>query len=467
MVNTVMFHAQPFREKSTMNTVKQTVVVLILALFTLPAFAQIQTNPAAPTTTPLIAFVEDGNLYLWQDGARRVLLDTGHIERVWLKPDGTRIVFIQDDGRVYQPGYEDLNIADYQYRSTSLWAIGVDGDNLQPLVDLDNYREGFDYGESVFIDNLEWIAGTSLVAFNTFNQSEIASFSSTHANLYTVDTETGDSDRALAYTTDESGRFAISPNGEYAAIATDTDISIIGLDGRMLLPDVYSFEPSPDTPHYNYYPHMRWAADSKSLLAVDLTSRVGWTEKDDKGDPVYPAVDLVEIHMDGTTTILASEEHEDFNYWTLRFVANGPQAIYSTGEDADCDFAAFTLTADIQLAPSSQNTIICYGRVRYEFIALTPNGQAYRLDQRGEVATLSRACDDFSACETIQKIEGQVRSLDFTDEAQYIYRVVVNDGADVFHEKRDLFYAALGEEPQYIGTTTIQFPDDVFSVSQN
>ncbi len=420
---------------------------------------------SAQPMTPIIAFVEDGNLYLWQDGTRRILLDTGNIDRVWLKPSGTQIVFTQDDGRVQKPGYDDLDIADYQYRSTSLWVIGIDEEKPQQLVDLDDYRGDFDYGYSVFIHNLEWVPGTSLIAFNTFDQSEVASFSNTHANLYTVDTETGN--RVLAHITDEYGSFVISPDGEHAAIATDTDISIIGLDGRMALPNVYRFEQSADTSHNYYYPDMRWAADSESLLAVDLTTRVGWTETDADGNTVYPEVDVVQIHMDGTTKVLASEENENFNYWTLRFVADGVQAIYSTGENEGCDFVAFTVTDEIQLAPSSQNTVICYGRDEYAFIALTPRGRVYRLEQRGGVATLSRACDDFSACDIVQKIDGQVRSLDFIDESQYIYRVVVNDNADIFSERRDLFYATLGEEAQHIGTTPRRFPDDVFSVSQN
>jgi hypothetical protein len=420
---------------------------------------------AAQTTTLLIAFVEDGNLYVWQDRTRRVLVDTGHVERVWLKPDGTRIAFTQDDGRVQKPGYDDLDIADYQYQSTSLWVIDSDGENLQPLVDLDDYREGFDYGVSIFIHILEWVPGTSLIAFNTFHQSEVANFSNTHANLYTVDTETGE--RVLAHMSDEYGRFAISPDGQYAAITTETDISIIGLDGRIVFPDVYSFERSVDTLHNYYYPDMRWSADSESLIAVDLTTQVGWTETDSDGNLVYPSVDLVQIHMDGTTTVLASEANDDFNYWTLRFVANGPQAIYSTGDEADCDFVSLTLTADIQLAPGSENTLICYGHDAYAFIALTPGGDVYRLEQRGEIATLSRACDDFSACDIVQKIEGQVRSLDFIDESHYIYRVVVKDGADIFHETRDLFYATAGEQPHHIGTTSSRYPDNVFSVSQN
>lgn len=419
---------------------------------------------SAQPTTPLIAFVEDGNLYLWQDGTRHVLLDTGNIERVWLKPDGSKIVFIQDDGRVQMPGYDDLDIADYQYRSTSLWAIGTDGENLRQLVDVDDYREGFDYGTSILIHNLEWVPGASLIAFNTYDVSEVAGFADTHANLFTVDTETGE--RALAHITDEYGGFTISPDGAYAAITTDTDISLMGLDGGMALQNVYSFEQSADTPHNYYYPEMRWAADAASLLAVDLTTRVGWTETDDAGNTVHPAVDVVQIRTDGTTQVLVSEENENFNYWTLRFAADGTQAVYSTGYDEDCDFVALTLSGDIPLAPNAKNTVMCQGQDAYAFIALTPNGDAYRLEQRADGATLSRACDDFSACDLIQEIDGRVRSLDFIDETQYIYRVVVEDGADIFSEKYNLFYAVLGEAPQHMGIVSRQIPDNVFSVSQ-
>src|SRR5688572_26541803 len=40
MFNTVIFHSQPFKEKSTMKTVKKAIVVLMLALSALPTFAQ-------------------------------------------------------------------------------------------------------------------------------------------------------------------------------------------------------------------------------------------------------------------------------------------------------------------------------------------------------------------------------------------------------------------------------------------
>jgi|SRR5688572_12033241 hypothetical protein len=46
MFNTVIFHSQPFKEKSTMKTVKKALVVLMLALSALPTFAQgIPTDP--------------------------------------------------------------------------------------------------------------------------------------------------------------------------------------------------------------------------------------------------------------------------------------------------------------------------------------------------------------------------------------------------------------------------------------
>ena len=433
----------------------------LLAIFVLLFFGV----AAAQPVTPLVAFVEEGNLYLWQDGTRRALRDTGDVDRVWLNPDGTQIAFIQNDGYVSEPGFEDLNAADYMYRSTSLWLVGADGSDLRQLVDVDDYRGETDYGSSVLIHKLAWVPGTTLIAFNTLVQSEVAGYANTYANLYTVDTVTGDI--VLAHDTDEYGMFSISPNGEHAAITTDSAISIIGLDGEMVLPDVYTFEPSPDTPHNFYYPRMQWAADGESLLAVDLTSRVGWSETDDSGKRVHPAVDVVQIHMDGTTEVLASEQREGFNYWTLRFAPNGEQAVYSTGSDEACDFAAFTLAQDIQLAPEPENTVLCHARDGSAFIAFTPDGDAYRLEPRAGVTTLSRACDDFSACDAVQEIDGKLRSFEFVSETQFVYRIVANESGEIRFYSYDLYYGALGEQPQRIGTLPLEYPDDLFAVSQN
>ena len=106
----------------------------LLTLFALLFFRA----AAAQPTTPLVAFVEEGNLYVWQDGTRRALRDTGNVNRVWLNPDGTQLAFIQDDGYVYDPEFPDFEVADYAYRSTSLWVMDIDGTNLRQLVDVDD-----------------------------------------------------------------------------------------------------------------------------------------------------------------------------------------------------------------------------------------------------------------------------------------------------------------------------------------
>jgi Tol biopolymer transport system component len=433
----------------------------LLTLFALLFFGV----AAAQLVTPLVAFVEEGNLYLWQDGTRHALRDTGDVGRVWFSPDGTQIAFIQNDGWVYDPEFPDFEVADYAYRSTSLWIMSVDGEDLRQLVDVDDYRGDFDYGQSVLIHKLAWVPGTSLIAFNTLVQSEVAGYADTFANLYTVDTEIGD--RVLAHHSDDNGVFAISPDGQHAAITTSTAISIIGLDGEMVLPDVYTFEESPDTPHNYYYPQMRWAADGESLLAVDLTSRVGWSETDDSGKRVHPAVDVVQIHMDGTTEVLASEQREGFNTWTLGFDPDGAQAVYSTGGDEDCDFAAFTLAEDVQLAPDSRNAVLCHARDGSAFVAFTPDGDSYRLEPRAGGAVLSRACEDFSACEAVQEIDGALRSFDFINETQFIYRIVANESGVINSYTYDLYYGALGEPPQHIGSLPLEYPDDLFAVSHN
>ena len=433
---------------------------------------------AQQTTTPLIAFVEEGNLYTWQDGIRNTLIETGHIDRVWLNPDGTQIVYIQSDGRVQKPGYDHLDIADYQYESTSLWMMGIDGNNRRQLIDLDEYRGGFDYGTSIFIDDLKWVADTSLIVFNTFEMSEVASYSHSHAHIYALDTVTGHV--SLRYQSDEDGSFSVSPDGVYAVSRTETSISLFTLSGigsggggvPEAIP-LYTYERSANDFHNYYYPPVWWTADSKSLIAIDLTSRVGWLETDGDGNEVFPAIDIVQIYLDGTTEVLASVEHPALAYWTLRFSADGSQAIYSTDQSENCDFVALPLASSIQLAPQFHNTVMCNGRDVFSFIALTPKGDMYLLEQAENGATLSRVCDDFIACEIVQQIDGTVRSLDFIDDSRYIYRL--RDAAadtdtpyrDAFHEYRELYYVELGREPQLIGTLPRHFPDDVFSVHIN
>ncbi len=456
----------------------------LLAILTLTLFGAAH---AQPTSTPLIAFVEAGNLYTWENGTRHALVENGAVKRVWLNADGTRVAFTQTDGRVQKPGYDHIDIADWQYESTSLWVVDVDGANLRQLVDLDHYRGGIDYGDSIFILDLVWVPGTSLIVFNTYTVSEVASFASqSHARIYALNTETGDV--SLRHDTDEPGRFSVSPDGVHAVSMTETRISYFPLsgigDGDGGVPEavtLYTYERSAHTYQSFYYPAVHWAADGESLLAVDLTSEVGWPETDDDGNPVNPSIDVVHIHTDGTTDVLASTQREDLNYWTLRFAADGSSAVYSTAREPDCGFASLPLETEILLAPQRSNTVMCSGREAYAFIASTPGGATYRLDQRAEysptenppqlrldgVASLSRACDDFSACDTVWQLDETVRSLDFIDETRYIYRAVREAGTSVLTESHALFYAELGGEPQPIGVLARTFPDDVFSVSVN
>lgn len=432
----------------------------LLTLFALLFFGA----AAAQPVTPLVAFVEEGNLYVWQDGTRRALRDTGDVNRVWLNPDGTQVAFIQADGFVFDPEFPDFEVADTAYRSTSLWIMDIDGTNLRQLVDVDDYRGDLDYGYSVLIYKLAWVPGTSLIAFNTVVQSEVALFANTYANLYAVNTETGE--RVLAHDSDSYGTFAISPDGRHAAITTDSAISIMGLDGEMTLPDIYTFEASVDTPHNNYFPPMYWAADGESLIAVDLTTRRSWTHTDENGNTVDPAIDVVHIRLDGTTEVLASNTQENFNYPTIRFDLDSAQAVYSIGGfNETCDFTAFTLSEAVQLAPVPENTVLCPGRDYTPFVAFTPDGTAYRLELRDGVPTLHRACDDFSACEAVQALEGIFRSFEFVNDTQYVYRIVANETGEIRFYTYDLYYGALGEESQHIGTLGLEFPDDLFAVS--
>lgn len=447
---------------------RTTLLTIIMLFFVGIAHAQ-----QAPT--PLIAFIEEGNLYTWQDGIRNALTETGHIDRVWLNPDGTQVAYIQHDGRVQKPGYDHLNIADYQYESTSLWIMDIDGSNPRQLTDLDGYRGGVDYGTSIFISDLEWVSGTSLIVFNTYDMSEVASYSHPHAHIYALDTETGQV--SLRYQSDEEGSFSVSPDGIYAVSRTETSISLFPVSGIGSgdggVPEavtLYSYERSANSFHNYYYPSVWWSADSQSLIAVNLTSRVGWSETDDDGNEVFPAIHIVQINLDGTTEILASVEHPALAFWTLHFTADGSQAIYSIDQSENCDFIALPLETNLKLEPQPHNTVMCSGRDVFSFIALTPKGDRYLLEQGQNGATLSRICNDFIACEVVQHIDGVVRSLDFIDDSHYIYRLC--DAAadtdipyrDVFHEYRELYYVELGGEPQLIGILPRHFPDDVFSV---
>jgi dipeptidyl aminopeptidase/acylaminoacyl peptidase len=431
----------------------------LLTLFVLLCFGA----AAAQSPSPLVAFVEEGNLYLWQDGTRTALRDTGDVTRVWLSPDGTRIAFTQDDGIVDEPGFEGMHIAGASYYSTSLWIMNIDGTDLRQLVNVDDFRGDIDYSYHVFIFKLVWVPQTSLIAFNTIRMAGDAPFSWVYADLYAVDTETGE--RVLSHPSEEYGMFAISPDGQHAAITTDTAISIIGLDGEMVLPDVYTFELSIDTPHSNYFPPMRWAADGQSLIAIELATYLSYTDVDEDGKTVHPSVEVVRIHMDGTTEVLATETQEDFRYWTIRFAPDGEQAVYGTGTDDACGYAAFALSETVDFAPDSQNTVLCFGRDDSSFLAFAPDGSAYRLEQRGEEAgTLSRVCEDFTACEDIQELPGKFRSFEFVSDTQFIYLVAANESGEYSSYSDDLYYGELGEEPQHIATLIREYPADLYSV---
>jgi hypothetical protein len=219
----------------------------------------------------VIAYVEQGNLLVWQNGdsaPRRVA--SGGVVRPYVSPDGKFIAFTRGGNRAPE----------------ALWVVGVDGNGESELVGSDPRERTYQLGENQ-IGDVAWYNNTVLY----FNSLQIAQPSYTPRNdLYRVNAQTRE--MSLILPPSEGGRFAFSPDKQHIAIVSGGTYG--RQDGAIRVIDPLAQKPPTNLlfyigvasgSHLAFYPSLFWSADSTTVYAVIPDADLIYSEQSDDVPP--------------------------------------------------------------------------------------------------------------------------------------------------------------------------------------
>jgi hypothetical protein len=224
-----------------------------------PATQPATDTPDVPTFTPpralQVAYVKDGNVYIWTEGENSVgLTNTGDAE-------GVRI---SDDGQVIAYTRRDPN-DDFVYE---LWAVNTSGPtNAHSLVsraDFEALKSSSPHPDarSLRPDFFEFQSGTHQLAYNTFAMFEGPVYAPGE-DLRLVDTDT--LEKSIVFDFNEGGLFNFSPDGTQVALSTPDHISLVNADGSNLRANLLTFPMVITYSEYRYHPRPYWSSDSSYL----------------------------------------------------------------------------------------------------------------------------------------------------------------------------------------------------------
>lgn len=250
------------------------------------AFPLLPTSTAQPALLPTphesqikvkVAYIKDGDIWLWQDGLPAPLTDQGDAYALKISPDGKLIAYLRQVDAFH----------------AEIWAVDISGENERRLVgisDLDTIGGGVRDASAVAINpfHIEWIPGTHRLAFNTHQVFDGPGLVLLN-DLNTVDAVTGELKYILL--SGWGGEFAYSPDGAQVALSTPDAIYLANADGGNYR-KVLDYAPVITYSEYRFYASPVWSPDGTFL-------RVAIPPADPLAAPAQPT-SLWRIDLDGS-----------------------------------------------------------------------------------------------------------------------------------------------------------------------
>jgi hypothetical protein len=389
----------------------QTVVASTMLAYTAQA-QQIPTSTPIPGETDLpafeplspgilkVAYVKDGNVYLWTEGSGSVGLTSTHdATDVRLSDDGRRIAYLRRDS-VDSMAYV-------------LWVVNTDGPtNARVLVSRDEFGTllaGGSFQNAVGLgpDQFEWRPRTHILTYNTRPYYEGPGYVPTgDLRLINVDTL----EKLTLFDFGQAGLFYYSPDGMQLALVNPDHISLVNADGSNLRSDVLTYPLVGTYSEYQYHPRPIWASDSSSL-------RVAIPPADTLATPI-PPTGLWSIPTDGSPATLLSEVTAiPFAWPDTAFAPTLDRVAYASpvgGQGSN--------RRDLHLAnPDGTGDTVFASGDSVEFNQWTPDGtrfmyfitdSGYRNLKLGNVS---------GGASTIATVASDLRSVRWVDNSRFIY----------------------------------------------
>jgi hypothetical protein len=176
---------------------------------------------ASSIEAPLrIAYLKQGDIWLWdsQTGAKTALTAVGNIVNMLLSPDKQQIAF---------------TTGPWAGEPQGLWIVSVAGRDERRLlsqIDLLNFRQNPEH-EYVHLHEFFWMPSGNQMAFSTKGEDDYYDTSAyfPYGDLRLIDIDTAQ--HAVLLPPSIGHEIRLSPDGTQIAIATESGISLFGIDG--------------------------------------------------------------------------------------------------------------------------------------------------------------------------------------------------------------------------------------------
>ncbi|MCW5873821.1 MAG: PD40 domain-containing protein [Anaerolineales bacterium] len=228
---------------------------------------QAPTEPACTNAGTLnVAYVKDGNVWLWlQGGMRTQLTALGDVLDLAISQDGCRIAYTRN---VPNPRYNPAAEFPAPESLSELWVVSSDGTNNRALADTATLAAipVPSASDIVSIFRFQFQPGTHTLAYNT--QLLHPGVGLTLRNdLSLVNVDSGVIEPLLGEE-QAGGQFVFSPDGQQLAFSTPTNVHVIDTDGSHLRRDLITFPMVVTYSEYLYSPPLTWAQDGSSLMVA-------------------------------------------------------------------------------------------------------------------------------------------------------------------------------------------------------
>ncbi|MBX3006344.1 MAG: PD40 domain-containing protein [Anaerolineales bacterium] len=310
-----------------------------------------------------VAYVKDGNLWLWtQGGMRTQLTESADVLEVAISGDGCRIAYTRSQPN---PQYDPDSEFAAPETLAELWVVSSDGANNRALVDTAYLASQPvpDGNNIASVARFQFQPRSHSLAFNT--QMLHPGVGRTLRNdLTLVNVDSGELTPLLGV--EQGGdEFAFSPDGQQIAFSTPTQVHVINSDGSYLRRELITFSQVITYSEYLYSPPLYWAQDGRALLVAVPPA--------DALAPGRPETALWWIPLDGTPAFQAgSVQAAFFIMGAARFSPDGGRVAYLRPLDGDSGANELV----IALSNGSNESPVLRGE-QIQFLAWSPDSSRY------------------------------------------------------------------------------------------
>jgi hypothetical protein len=284
-----------------------------------------------PTPTPavvhsplppglVVAYIVPNELWVWTEGTARLILQREGIWGPRLSDDGEWVAFLEE---TRPPNAIALELA--------IWVVRTDGTELQRVMGPEDLAAFAQPDMDLSLDDFDWLPGRTELLFNTGHAVDGPPGSWPTFDLHLLDLS-GQITRLAG--PGNGGSYFPSPDGRYIAVASNSRIGLIDLEGtdhRTLL----DFAPLLMGCECYYIPHVSWDPQSRFVLTSIPPANMNYPEEYN-GEPEQ----VWRLSLDGSTQVIAQVAPVHPHNSVLRLAPDLHHFLYLAPAADTCDDAS-------------------------------------------------------------------------------------------------------------------------------